>query len=392
MKLILTNYKHGIGLFGFKDNRLIKANLYTNNQDICVGDIVVGKVIKNLERLNAYFVNVNSEVEAFVPYSEADKQYKCGENILVQIKKEAAKGKQPMGTTKLALEGYSLIIHHEPHCIQVSKKLSKEDRDFWKNTLQTVLKSDTISAEEKDILTQYRVIVRTNVTNVTDVASVISEWILLAKKMHTIVTKGNFQSLYTKVNCSTSRYINEIKNIPYYEMDEIVTDDRAVFDELVENFSFVDDMKQKIRLYQDDFSICKVYSIDTKLQETLQKKVWLKSGGFLVIEPTEALTVIDVNSGKFDKKKEAEEYYSLINKEAATEIALQLKLRNISGIIVIDFINMKSPKYNEELLQCFSKYVSDDKVKTTVVGMTALGLVEVTREKIEKPLWEQMTD
>ena len=109
-----------------------------------------------------------------------------------------------------------------------------------------------------------------------------------------------------------------------------------------------------------------------------------------MIEPTEALTVIDVNSGKYDKKGDSEEYYKKVNEEAAVEIARQIKLRNISGIIIIDFINMQSEQNKQELLSLLTRNVMKDKVKTSVMGMTALGLVEITRLKVEKPLLEQI--
>ena len=109
-----------------------------------------------------------------------------------------------------------------------------------------------------------------------------------------------------------------------------------------------------------------------------------------MIEPTEALTVIDVNSGKFDKKGESEEYYKKVNEEAAIEIARQIRLRNISGIIIVDFINMDLEKHQKALLEFLSRLVDKDKVKTHVIGMTSLGLVEMTRAKLEKPLWEQI--
>ena len=139
-----------------------------------------------------------------------------------------------------------------------------------------------------------------------------------------------------------------------------------------------------------EFSLLKLYSINSKLDEVLNKKVWLKCGGFLVIEPTEALTVIDVNSGKYDKKGDSEVYYKKVNEEAAIEIARQIRLRNISGIIIVDFINMKLKENECELLNSLRNYVSKDKVKTCVMGITSLGLVEMTRAKVSKPLWEQI--
>ena len=124
--------------------------------------------------------------------------------------------------------------------------------------------------------------------------------------------------------------------------------------------------------------------------EALQRKVWLKSGGYLVIEPTEAMTVIDVNSGKYTGKKTLKETILKINLEAAAEIAHQLRLRNLSGIIVADFIDMSRQEDKQLLMETFTALCRKDPVKTTVVDMTALGLVEVTRKKIRKSFREQV--
>ena len=185
--------------------------------------------------------------------------------------------------------------------------------------------------------------------------------------------------------------MNYIKNVSQGELTEIVTDENAIFDELKNIYAESPEMQNKLRFYQDTFPLDKLYSIESKITEALSKKVWLKCGGFLIIEPTEALTVIDVNSGKFDKKGDSEAFYKKVNEEAACEIARQIKLRNISGIIIIDFINMSLESNQKALLDTLSRCVSKDKVKTHVIGMTSLGLVEMTRTKTAKPLAEQIS-
>jgi ribonuclease G len=140
--------------------------------------------------------------------------------------------------------------------------------------------------------------------------------------------------------------------------------------------------------------------LETKIDEAMSSRVWLKSGAYLVIEHTEALTVIDVNSGKceisqasenFDKNSPVKSSEYIINAEAAKEIALQLRLRNISGIIIVDFINMKSNAENEELIRTISSEILADKQKCQFVDLTKLGLVELTRRKDYKPIYEQFT-
>ena len=138
-------------------------------------------------------------------------------------------------------------------------------------------------------------------------------------------------------------------------------------------------------------SLSKLYSIESHLKEALGKKVWLPCGGYLIIEPTEAMVVIDVNSGKAEisskHKNDLKENYILnINIEAAKEVARQLRLRNYSGMIMVDFINMSSDENKQKLLSILDTYLKEDTVKTRLVDMTALGIVEITRKKVNKPL------
>lgn len=390
MKLIITKYKQGMGLFGLEDNSLVEANIYDVKQEICIGDIYLGRVNKILPNINACFVQIGGKEDVFLPFDEMKDSLKSGDLVLLQIKKEASKGKNALGTTKLSLSGMFCVMNYEAHSIEVSSKLSAEQRNYWKNTLNEILSSQNISQEDKEILLKYCLIVRTNVSEIADVSEVVLEWITLAKKLDYILEKGKYQSVFSKLYCEDNTYIKHIKNLDQSNLEEVITDDADVYAKLRENFKNSSEMMNKLRFYQDSFPISKLYALESKMEEALTKKVWLKSGGFLVIEPTEALTVIDVNSGKYEKKSNSEEYYKKVNEEAVFEIARQLKLRNISGIIIIDFINMKLEQNQLEILDKLSSLASKDRVKTYVIGMTSLGLVEMTRAKIEKPLLEQV--
>lgn len=389
MKLILTKWKQGVGVFGFEDNQLVEANIYDEEQEICVGDIYLGRVNKRLPNINAYFVMIG-EHEVFLPFSETSDSYKSGDNILIQIKKEASKGKQALGTTRLSISGMYCVVSFEPHYIGASTKLNLKERKYWKDALNQFLTSEESTLEEKALLSKYCVIIRTNVAEIENVSEVVSEWITLSQKLNAIIEKGMFHSLSSKLYSEKQGYISRLKNISHSSLEDIITDDEVIYNEIVSFYENYSEVQEKLRLYQDDYSLVKLYSIESKLGEALNKKVWLKCGGYLLIEPTEALTVIDVNSGKFEKKGDSENYYKKVNSDAAEMIARQIRLRNISGIIIIDFINMQSEENKKELLELLSGLVAKDKVKTSVVGMTALGLVEMTRKKIEKPLWEQI--
>ena len=140
-----------------------------------------------------------------------------------------------------------------------------------------------------------------------------------------------------------------------------------------------------LRLYENpDFPLCKLYSTETALEKALKEFVWLKNGGYLIIQPTEALTVIDVNSGKMAVKSKNSAGAMKVNMEAAQEAAKQIRLRNLSGIIIVDFVNLESKEDTGILLKEFRNFLSKDPIPTTLVDMTMLGLVEITRKKVRK--------
>ena len=390
MKLVITPWKQRLGVFGIEDNKLLEANIYNTKQNVCIGDIYLGRVHKILPNIKACFIQIGGKEDVFLPFDEMSDTIKTGDYIIVQIKKEASKGKQALGTTKISIAGLYCVLSAEKHSIEVSKKISEEQRNYWKSTLIKALEDECLSQEEKDLLKKYCLILRTNVTENVSVSNVLQEYLMLSKKMDFILEKGIHQSPFSLIYREQSNYVQHILNTSQHTLEEIITDDIDVYNELKAALAISDIMQNKIRYYQDAFSLSKLYSLDAKMDEAVSKKVWLKCGGFLVIEPTEALTVIDVNSGKFEKKSGSEEYYKKVNEEAAIEIARQLKLRNVSGIIIVDFINMSSKESQEALLDKLSHLVAKDHVKTFVVGMTSLGLVEITREKKEKPLWEQI--
>ena len=137
-------------------------------------------------------------------------------------------------------------------------------------------------------------------------------------------------------------------------------------------------------------TLAALFGVEKKLSEALSSKVWLENGGFLYIEPTQAMTVIDVNSGKYDKKLISEEAYFQINISAAKEIARQIVLRNLSGIIIIDFINMKNKENNKKLLEFLGELFRNDLNSARIIDITKLGLVEITRKKTGKTIYEQI--
>ena len=210
-------------------------------------------------------------------------------------------------------------------------------------------------------------------------------------------------------------YLEDVKNQREGSVSEIITDDRGLFETICMDYGIhpkqfmtngsvpvpVDQFQVPtisgtadsltLTYYHDPMlTLSSLYSVKSSLEKALREQIWLKSGASIVLQHTEALTVIDVNSGKNIIKKEMRENLLRINLEAATEIAYQLRLRNISGIIIIDFINLLAKEDEAVLLKEFRTYLKDDPVKTDLIDMTRLGLVEVTRKKIKKSLRDSL--
>lgn len=194
-----------------------------------------------------------------------------------------------------------------------------------------------------------------------------------------------YKSAYTVLYKPDNSLNAYIKNTFHHtEISKFLTDNECIYSELSTAFS-------NVELYSDSkLSLAKLYSLKTKLNEAADSKVFLKCGGYLIINHTEALTVIDVNSGKnvASRKASKEENILSINVEAAQEIALQMKLRNITGMILVDFINMSEEASNEALIATMNEAIANDYVTVKVIDITPLGIMEITRQKIDKPLNE----
>ncbi len=205
---------------------------------------------------------------------------------------------------------------------------------------------------------------------------------------------GRSRTCFSCVYRTEPFYISAVRDANSRNLEEIITDipeiSRQISDYLNSNSP---EEKEKLRFYDDKLlPLYKLYRLETVLEEIQHEKVWLNSGGFLVIQQTEAFVSIDVNSGKFTGKKKMQETYRKINLEAAKEIARQLRLRNLSGIILIDFINMENQDHQDELFHVLQKYLRKDPVKAKAVDITPLHILELTRKKVRKPVIEEIRE
>lgn len=365
------------------NNRLVSVKICGDEDGGArIGDIYVGRVKNMVKNIKAAFVEIADGQICFMQFPDgADiKSIHNETDIVVQVVREAVKTKQAVVTMNINLQGRYLIKTHKDE-IAVSSKIKgaarKKELSGWLGEI----------AGEKDC----GYIIRTNADNASK-ADIEREYAYLEKLYLDIMRKAEYSVTHSLLY-RTSFAENEIRDCYDGRIDRIVTDDPEIYGKLG---GYIDcacpHLAGRLSFYGGgSFPLNALYGLGAKIEKALAKKVWLNSGAYLVIEPTEACTVIDVNTGKAVKKgKDREKHFLGINLEAAYEAMCQISLRNLSGIIIIDFIDMKSEEDNKRLIELLTELASNDPVKTTVVDMTGLGLVELTRKKVHKPLHEAL--
>lgn len=384
--VVITEYRNRICSMLMKDNNL--EELQVDSSESLLSNIYIAKV-KNINRnINAAFVELDEGQMAFLPLEDVlgcpfipatDGRLREGDEIPVQVIKEGVKTKDPVVTTKLSVNGAYCVITLDKRKggIQYSKKLSKENKQYIMKNLET----DEWNNRLADM--NCAAVIRTGAGALEDISVLWSELESLLKKMQEIILRAKTRTCFSCIFESIPSYIEYLHHLSA-KYDEIVTDIPGVYETLLSEYKG----GKTVRLYNDSFPLKKLYSVETKMDELFVKKVHLKSGANLIIEYTEAMTVVDVNTAKCIAKKDKDTLNYKINLEAAQMLAKQLRLRNLSGIVIVDFINMENKEYQAELIQELKKMLKKDPVPCNYVDMTALGLVEITRKKISKPIYE----
>lgn len=373
----------------FEDGKAMEIRCY--EADSILGNVYRARVSNLSPNINAAFVDIKKGESCYLSMDDYHgEKLKVGDLVTVQVVRDKIKTKRYAVTTDISLQGdYAVTTLFAP--VGVSSKITDSAR---KKELKTLMQNLLIAEQdaqfylaEGNVAEIERIkkltlggIIRTQAEHAED-AAITREIEGQARLLYSIMKKSEYATQYTCLYHTEVEYIKDIRRMHALQDVEIVTDIPEVTEAISE-----------IPLYTDEYTLTLRYSLASLLEKTLLKRAYLKSGAYLVIEPTEAMTVIDVNSGKSIKGKNAEEQFLKINIEAAKEIARQLRLRNISGIVMIDFINMKEESHNHELMKNLAEYVRTDPVRTTVVDMTKLGLVELTRQKGKRALHEVFSE
>ena len=373
----------------FEDGKAMEIRCY--EADSILGNVYRARVSNLSPNINAAFVDIKKGESCYLSMDDYHgEKLKVGDLVTVQVVRDKIKTKRYAVTTDISLQGdYAVTTLFAP--VGVSSKITdsarkKELKTLMQNLLiaeqdaQFYLAEGNVAEIERIKKLSLGGIIRTQAEHAED-AAITREIEGQARLLYSIMKKSEYATQYTCLYHTEVEYIKDIRRMHALQDVEIVTDIPEVTEAISE-----------IPLYTDEYTLTLRYSLASLLEKTLSKRAYLKSGAYLVIEPTEAMTVIDVNSGKSIKGKNAEEQFLKINIEAAKEIARQLRLRNISGIVMIDFINMKEESHNHELMKNLAEYVRTDPVRTTVVDMTKLGLVELTRQKGKRALHEVFSE
>lgn len=400
-ELLITRRDGHILSIRVQEGNIVQIQAESAGAEGVLGNVYVAKVRNIVKNINAAFVEFQKGQMAYLPLDtdvipvhtdgaphQAGKVL-IGDEIIVQVCREAVKTKPPTLSGKIEITGRYVVltaageISGDMPCrnVSISKKIKeKEVRESLKHILQEYCTEE------------YGFLARTNSAAASE-AELRLEAELLAKQYQEIINYGKHKAQFTLLQRKAPGYLSQIMDSYQDRLECIVTDDDALYEEIQSylNEHGWENMALLKRWNPEHGKLDAVYNISRTIEHALMPKVWLKSGAYLVIQPTEALVSIDVNTGKaVSKKKDVQQTFFKINMEAAGEIARQLRLRNLSGMILIDFIDMDVEEKQKTVMETLRHLVSEDPIQTTVVDMTKLGLVEVTRKKIRKTLFEQL--
>ncbi|MCQ2748977.1 MAG: ribonuclease E/G [Clostridia bacterium] len=370
-----------------EDNKLVDFYISDNKDSSKVGNIYLGIVKDSQRKFDCVFVDLGLEKNAYLQGDHAGKLPLEGEKVLVSVIRDDTDTKGVAISTDLTFASrfVVLMVNKSGKNMPTSKIMFGKDFDKEKESqLRKELKS-------LDIPEGFGIIVRSEAANVS-VEQIKEDYVNQINKYNKCLEElENFKKDKSDRKCRPvyeKDYIDYVINDFYdSEVKLVETDDEKTTSKIKERFEELGLSSKLVKTFEKkDLSMFETYKVDEELKKALGPYAWLKSGGQIIINYTEALTVIDVNSGKTEGKKNLEESSLKVNLEAAREIARQIRLRNISGIIIVDFINQKDKENEAKILKELKDATSKDKTKVNVLGFTKLGLCEMTRQKKRKML------
>lgn len=363
-----------------ENQKIVEKYVFLNSNETLNGNIYACKVVDIVDGMQAAFVDIGEEKKAFISLKDAmpkvdetvekyvenkkiSEVLKSNQMILAQVKKEPIKEKGAKISTHITLPGKYIVLMPNTSIITISQKIESEEE---KERLKEIAK--------KVILPGYGAIIRTDAENISeeklreDILATMSLWESIENKYKSLESVSKIYSCFNMCDFA-------IRDIVSKNTEKVYTNDLNIYEEILKKSQVA------VELCENE-NIIEKFGLLTEYMKIEDKKVWLKCGGQIIIDRAEALTAIDVNSGKFTGKEELENTVFKVNVEAAIEIMKQLRLKDIGGIIVVDFIDMKNKEHREAILEILKKEAKKDRSKVIVYEFTKLNLVEITRKKV----------
>ena len=377
-----------------------------------LGEIRIGRVQSVVKNIHAAFLEIGTGAACYLPLEDAEAsagapfaalytkkgsspRLQQGDELVVQVSREAMKTKAPAVTTRLSLSGTFGILDLGHPGVGVSRKLPEPERDRLRilGTQFLKRKEEAHDADQEENTGRLPglpgIVLRTNAAAAKD-EEILEELEQLYGKLKHIAETAPYRTCCSCLYRPAAPWLKRLLSLPMEDLEAIRIEEEGLYRQ-AESFigEHIPALAGKLFRYEDTLlPMEKLFSMERELESALSERVWLPSGGYLVIQPTEALTVVDVNTGKCGAGRQKEETVRKVNLEAAKETARQLRLRNLSGMILVDFINMRQEASERQVMDVMRKLLALDPVQAQVVDITGLGLVEITRKKVEKPLYE----
>lgn len=389
MKELIINVEDNIErIFLLEDGVLTEKYIDSKYKKRLEGNIYIGKVQNIIPGLQAAFVNVGENRNAFIHlkdvlpkkdivketvYNLEDcdirKVLKPGMPIIVEIKRDSYNKKGARASTHINLPGRYLVLLPNATFVTVSQKIEDETE---RNRLVDIVKS--IIPENMGAIIRTSAVGKSEEEISKDLENLINKW------NDIISVEFNDKDIPKLIYKSDEILDKLLIDVMDKELKRIVVNNEEIKDKILEKLQLWN--KNDVEIVLDNKKLEGYYDLSRQIEVSENRKIWLKSGGFITIDKTEALTAIDVNSAKFVGKSNLEETAFAINKESAVEIAKQIRLRDIGGIIIIDFIDLKNDNNKKELVDIFKKELKKERTKVQIEGFTKLNLLELTRKHI----------
>lgn len=404
-----TQYESRVALL--EDGKLVELLVKGSEEQRIVGNIFKGKIKTVLPGMQAAFVDIGMEKAAFLHSSDVGKMsegsrfdvdedeeapaeiirktrragietvLKEGQEILVQVIKEPISTKGPRISTEVSIAGRYVVLVPDDHAVRVSKKIGDWSE---KKRLRSIIRD--LRPEGFGLIVRTEAEGRSEADFKADIKRLLKFWTQLKKRADKMEAPA---LLHQEMGMITGI----IRDIYSDDVQSLVVDNRSVYREIV---SFVREiapaLKGRVKLYKDKTPIFDYYNIEQDIERMIERKVWIKKGAYLIIDQTEAMVTIDVNTGRFVGRKDQESTILRTNLDAAREVARQIRLRDIGGLIVIDFIDMYSRDNRRKLYDEYCSHLKNDRAKRAVSPVSDFGLIEMTRERIRPSLMTALSD